>query len=57
MKEDDKMVVKKPFEKICNKMECTSYIRNEDSSKNKEIFIYGFKHMKTDKINDYILFG
>ena len=26
-------------------------------SENKEIFIYGFKHVKTDKIDNYILIG
>ena len=38
-------------------MECKFYIKNEHISENKEILIYGFKHIKTDKIDKYILFG
>ena len=58
MKEDDKMIVKKRFERIHNMMmDCKSYLKNEDISENKEIFIYGFKHVKTDKIGNYILIG
>ena len=57
MKEDDKMIVKRCFERIFNMMDCKSYIKNEDNSENKEIFIYGFKHVKTDKIDNYILIG
>ena len=57
-KEDDKMIVKRRFERIFNlMMDCNSYIKNEDISENKEIFIYGFKHVKTDKIDNYILIG
>ena len=57
MKEDDKMIVKRRFERINNMMECKSYIKNEKISGNKELFIYGFKHIKTDKIDNYILIG
>ena len=39
LKEDNKMVVEKRFERISNMMECKSYIKNEDFSENKEIFI------------------
>ena len=38
-------------------MECKSYMKNEDNPENKQIFIYGFKHNKTDKVDNYILFG
>ena len=55
MKQDDKMVVKRRFEKIYNMMKCKSYIKSEDFSENKERFTYGFKHIKTDKIDNYIL--
>ena len=34
-----------------------SYIKYEDIPENKEIFIYGFKHVKTDKVDNYILIG
>ena len=32
-------------------------MKNEDIPENKEILVYGFKHVKTDKINNYKLFG
>ena len=57
MKEDDKMIVKRRIERIFNMMDCKPYIKNEDNSENKEIFIYGFKHVKTDKIDNFILIG
>ena len=58
MKEDYKMIEKRRFERISNlMMECKSYTKNEDISENKEIFIYGFKHVKTDKVDNYILIG
>ena len=38
-------------------MECKSYMKNEDILENKEIFVYGFKHIKTDKIDSYIIIG
>ena len=57
-KEDYKMTVQRRFERIFDMMmDCKSYIKNEDISENKEIFIYGFKHVKTDKIDNYILIG
>ena len=58
MKEDDEMIVKRRFERIFNMMmDCKSYSKNEEISENKEIFIYGFKHVKSDKIDNYILIG
>ena len=36
---------------------CKSYIEYEDIPENKEIFVYGFKHVKRDKIDNYILIG
>ena len=57
MKEDYKMVEKRRFERINDIMEYKSYIKYEDIPENKEIFIYGFKHVKTDKIDNYILIG
>ena len=38
-------------------MESKSYNKNEDISENKEIFVYGFKYVKTDKVDNYILIG
>ena len=56
MKEDDKMVVKRRFERIYNMMlDFKSYIKYEDIPENKEIFIYSFKHVKTNKVENYIL--
>ena len=36
-------------------MECKSYTKYEDIPERKEINIYGFKYIKTDKIDKYIL--
>ena len=55
MKEDDKMVVKRRFERIRNMMDYKSFTKNEDIPENKEIFVYSFKHVKKDKVNNYIL--
>ena len=57
MKEDDKMVEKRRIERINDMISYKSYIKYEDLSENKEIFIYAFKHVKTDKIDNYILIG
>ena len=38
-------------------MERKSYLKNEDNTEKKEIFIYGFTHVKTDKIDNYFLIG
>ena len=38
-------------------MECKSYMKNEDFPENKELIIYGFKHIKTDKIDNFIITG
>ena len=57
MKEDYKMIEKRRFERIYNAIETMTYTKYEDISENKEIFIYGFKHVKTDKVNNYILIG
>ena len=55
MKEDYKMIEKRRFERIYNALETMTYTKYEDISENKEIYIYGFKHVKTDKIDNYIL--
>ena len=57
MKEDYKMIVKRRFERIYNAIETMTYTKYEDISENNEIFIYGFKHVKTDKIDNYKLIG
>ena len=58
MKDDYKMIVKRRFERIHNMMlDCKSYTKNEDIPENKEIFIYSLKHVKTDKIDNYVLIG
>ena len=50
MKEDDKMVVKRRFERINDLITCKSYIKYEEIPENKEILFYGFKQIETDKI-------
>ena len=57
MKEDYKMIEKRRFERINDMLTYKSYIKYEDISENKEKFIYGFKHVKTDKVDNYILIG
>ena len=52
-KEDDKMVVKRRFERIYNMMmDFKSYIKYEDIPENKEIFIHSSKPVKTDKVDN-----
>ena len=46
--EDYKMVENRRFERINNMIESESCIKNEDIPENKETFVYGFKHIKTD---------
>ena len=57
VKEVYRMVEKRRFERINDIMEYKSYIKYEDIPENKEIFIYGFKRVKTDKIDNHILIG
>ena len=52
-----KMVRKRRFERIYNAIEAMTYTKYEDIPENREIFIYGFKHVKTNKVNNYILIG
>ena len=56
MEEDNKMIKQRRFERIYNMMmDFKTYIKYEDIPENKEIFIYSFKHIKTDKVDNYIL--
>ena len=56
MKEDDKMVVKRRFERIYNMMmDFQSYIKYEDIPENKEKIIYSFKPVQTDEVDNHIL--
>ena len=58
MKEDYEMVVKRGFERIFDMMmDFKSYTKNEDIPENKVIYVYGLKHVKTDKVDNYILIG
>ena len=57
MEVDKKMVEKRRIEMIYNAIETLTYTKYEDITENKEISIYGLKHVKTDKIDDYILIG
>ena len=58
IKEDNKMIVERRFERKYNMMmDFKSYIKYEDIPENKEKFIYSFKPVKTDKIDNYILIG
>ena len=57
MKEYYKMVVKRRIERKNIMITYKSCIKYEDIPENKEIFIYGYKHIKTNKIDNYILIG
>ena len=57
MKEDYKMIKQRRFERIYNSTESMTYAKYEDITENKEIFVYSFKHVKTDKVDNYILIG
>ena len=57
MKADKKMFEKKRFEMIYNATETMTYTKYEGIAENKEIFIYEFKHIVTDKIDIYSLVG
>ena len=57
MKEDSKMVEQRRIERINVMITYKSYIKYEDIPENKEIFVYGYKQIKTDKIDNYILIG
>ena len=57
IKEDYKRVEKRLFGRINDMITCKSYIRYEDIPENNEIFVYGYKHIKSDKIDNYILIG
>ena len=55
MSAEKPMIEKRRLERINDMIVCESQIKNEDIPENKEIFIYGFRHIKTDKIDNYIL--
>ena len=57
MEREYKMIMKRRSERICNKMQCKLYMKNEDIPGNKEIFVYGFKHIKTDKFEKNVIIG
>ena len=57
LKEDDEVFLKRRFERKNNMLECKTYIETQDISENKEIYVYGFKYIKTDKIDKFILIG
>ena len=52
MKEDYKMVEQRRFERMNDMITHKSYIKYEEIPENKEIFIYGYKHINTDKIDN-----
>ena len=50
------MAEKRRFEKIYNIIEVNSYRRYEEIHKNKEMFVYGFKHIEK-KLDNHTLIG
>ena len=57
MEEADEMVVKGRFEMIYSAKESMVDMKYGDIPKNKEIFLYGFKHNKKDKVDKSVLIG
>ena len=51
------MIENRRFERINDMIAYKSYMKHEDMSENEVIFAYGFQHIKTDKIDKYILIG
>ena len=49
------MLEKRRIERINEAKESTSDTKYEDIPQKQEIFVYGFKHIKTDEIDNYIL--
>ena len=54
---DKKMIVKKRFECMYNARESMDYTKNENFPEKKEVCIYGFKHIRTNKVTNYITIG
>ena len=42
------MIENRPFERKNNMIACKMYGKNEGIPENKEILVYGFKHIKSD---------
>ena len=51
------MIEKRRFERINGMISCKLYMKNDDIPEKKGIFVYGFRHIKADKIDNFILFG
>ena len=49
MKKHYKRFVQRRFERIYNAIETITYTKYEELSENKKIFVYAFKHVKTEK--------
>ena len=54
---EKRMIDKRRFRRKNSMTECKSYMKHEDAPEKKELFVYGFKHTKTDKIDNYTLIG
>ena len=52
---DIKKFEKRQFERIYNAIESMTYTKYKDIPEHEEIFIYGFKHVGTAKVDKYIL--
>ena len=51
------MIEKRRFDRKNNKIACKWYMKHENVPADKEVIVYGFKNIKTDKIDNYILIG
>ena len=51
------MIGNRRFERTNKLIACKSYMKHEKVPGNKEKFVYGFKYIKTDKVDIYNLIG
>ena len=57
MKEDKKKIVKRRFDRMNNAKESMADTKYQDIPENKDICVSGFKHIKTDELDNSTLIG
>ena len=51
------LIENRRFDRINFLIACKFYMKHEIVPENKKVFVHGFKHVKTDKFDIYILTG
>ena len=57
MEADKKMLLERRIERRNKAADSLSYTKYEDIPQNKEKFVCGFKHIRTDKVDNFRLIG